>query len=798
MRLKTVFIRFYKSFNFDYLRKYHPGAKKYPWGMIGEMWYPYVRIPIEAEVTTVVGANECGKTHLLTAIEKGVSGADIERQDFCRYSQFYAVERGKRKWPNFGFEWDNLSEEERKQVGSVCGVEDRVSFDRFLFFRSDNDTVTVYLPNGDDYIQHELKKNQATKIQKLLPHVFRINAEIALPDTVPIRKLAGKGSSRKAERIGREGRFSIIDAFLDNQALFASQESIAKQSARIFPVVSEALGYGRKSNDTRKWEAETKLAQDLLCKVANIDPDALWDLYEALRDGKEGHANGIVQLINQRLADCLNFPRWWIQDKKFQLVVSAREFDLVFTIRDRTETDYSFSERSEGLKYFLSYYVQYRSHEPHSELPEILLMDEPDAYLSNQGQQDLLKIFEAFANPDNGRKPVQVIYVTHSPFLIDKNHAERIRVLEKGVTDEGTRVVRDAARNHYEPLRSAFGAFVGETTFIGNSNLMVEGPSDQILLAGAATFLRSRGASKLETLDLNNVTIVPAGNASSIPYMVYLARGRDVEQPAVTVLLDSDQAGNNARKDLKRGGPRRRQLLEDEFILQIGDLADEATLDSSNSRLIEIEDLIPLAICEAAVRKYVVEVCGVSEEKASGITASLIEDAMKDVSGGFKAIQKVLSDVLGDEYHIEKVGFARGVIDAVYDFSRRQKEADAVEAFESNMKVLLRRINKIMRDAERELSGERIFQKLERLKKSFLQDHPTEARREDAHILFEDIEASLEDNKESDEIKLGIAELRRKFNTANDITQPIEDYDEFREALEALKYAGRIATQNNV
>jgi predicted ATP-dependent endonuclease of OLD family len=98
-------------------------------------------------------------------------------------------------------------------------------------------------------------------------------------------------------------------------------------------------------------------------------------------------------------------------------------------------------------------------------------MDEPDAYLSSQAQQDLLKVFDLFANPESGSHlthPIQVFYVTHSPFLIDKNHAERIRVLQKGNEDEGTRVVKDAAKNHYEPLRSSIGAYVGETAFIGN------------------------------------------------------------------------------------------------------------------------------------------------------------------------------------------------------------------------------------------------------------------------------------------------------------------------------------------
>src|SRR5690606_9073236 len=92
---------------------------------------------------------------------------------------------------------------------------------------------------------------------------------------------------------------------------------------------------------------------------------------------------------------------WWVQDREFRLLVSPRDYDLAFTIRDRTEKEYAFGERSSGLRYFLSYYIQYLAHDPKGDGREILLMDEPDAYLSNQGQQDLLKIFDAFAVPDS-------------------------------------------------------------------------------------------------------------------------------------------------------------------------------------------------------------------------------------------------------------------------------------------------------------------------------------------------------------------------------------------------------------
>jgi AAA15 family ATPase/GTPase len=99
MRLKTVYIRFYKSFNFDYLRKNHPNAEHKHWELLKDgSWYPYIRIPIDPKITAIVGANESGKSHLLSAIEKGALIKEINRsQDFCRYSKFFTIEQGELK-----------------------------------------------------------------------------------------------------------------------------------------------------------------------------------------------------------------------------------------------------------------------------------------------------------------------------------------------------------------------------------------------------------------------------------------------------------------------------------------------------------------------------------------------------------------------------------------------------------------------------------------------------------------------------------------------------------------------------
>jgi len=74
MRLTKVFVRFYKSFNYDYERKFSRSSEPDPWEMIDDAWFPFVAVDLESSITTVVGANEAGKSHLLDAIEKVITG----------------------------------------------------------------------------------------------------------------------------------------------------------------------------------------------------------------------------------------------------------------------------------------------------------------------------------------------------------------------------------------------------------------------------------------------------------------------------------------------------------------------------------------------------------------------------------------------------------------------------------------------------------------------------------------------------------------------------------------------------
>ena len=783
MKLIDLHVRFYKAFNFDYLRKFHGGADARPWETMEDgSWYPFVTVTLEPDITTVVGANESGKSQILKAIEIALTGKGVTRTDFCRYSRFFLVDN-VRRLPDFGATFSELSADQAAQLASICKRGQESPITTFTLIRDGRGRSTIYV-RDETWSTYPLTASDLKKVDALLPRPFYVDANVPLPDAVPLSFLSKGGSPSKSVALGtRSTRLHLIQKLLAIPAAFTeTAKSVSDHAGSFVGLAVEA-----KDAADPHAEAKWKLADVLLVNIAGVGRDHFVDLIETIGDGRDGYVDGVEELINRALSTKLNFRRWWTQDRSFQLRVTVRESDIAFIVRDRTGTHYSFSERSGGLSYYLSYFVQYLSHRPRADGDEILLMDEPDAYLSSQGQKDLLRIFDAFAHPEAG-DGVQVAYVTHSPFLVDKNHAERIRVIEKGEGDEGTRVVGDVGRNHYEPLRSAFGAFVGETTFMGSCNLMVEGISDQILLAGMSNRLRRTAAPVTDYLNLNDVTIVPAGGAPHIPYLVYLARGRDIEKPAVIVLLDGDEAGEKARRDIKKGGAYRRALISDDLVLQLDDAALNFVTDR-NQGVRDIEDLIPLELAVQALVGYARDFVGTDKVHP--------EVPAKAEGGVFATASAVVNAALPEPIDFEKVGFARAVLNELQAHDRHAGtlSGGGVDRLESNFRDLFRRLSQMQRSAMRERSDAKSAERIARARDAFLADHPSGASRVDVIVLFEEITHALDDSLEAEDIRSETRRLVAVHDLHTDSALPVSDWDGLCESFRALEYRGRIQSQ---
>ena len=783
MILRSAYVRFYRAFNYDYLRKRHPEAEPNPWDKMEDgTFYPYICLDVDSKLTAVVGANESGKSQLLQAIECALGRDHPTPADFCRYSTHFTVAEAM-KLPHFGLHFKNVTSEEADVLSSISRGEEDSDFSSFRLFRTSPENVTLYA-DGNKF---EVTDSEA--LADLLPSVFRIDADRAIPNSVPISFLVAGGKNDYDPGPSRAARWNIVTPVVEHASDILSNlndpEKIAATFQSIFRNTQAPSGF--RLSDNKSHRSQLNLAFDLLVTVGGIDVSAFRELQNALRNDDEGHANGIVASMNDQLERSLNLAKWWSQDHEFRLAITVRDFDIVFTIRDRTGSEYSFAERSSGLKYFLSYLVQFLAHVNSRQKSEILLMDEPDAFLSNQGQQDLLRVLHEFTVATATTPGGQVLYVTHSPFLLDKNRADRIRVLDKGAGEEGVRVVRDVGKNHFEPLRTALGSFVGETMFIGNCNLMVEGLADQIYLAGMSDMLNKRGFARTQWLDLNRITLVPAGSASHVPYMAYLARGRDVNKPAIIVLLDGDREGNLAVKELMRGGPRKRQLVRPEYISQLKPNSIPDVKSDFAEGPLEIEDLIPIEIGLSAVKRYLSEM--EMEEPDNFPTTETITNLLSESKSVFKGIQTGIRQA-GSELRLEKVGFARNAVAACDE--RNDEQANEMR---KRFAALFSHLTAKQRKAEREQEQESIAARVEREKLVFLRDKHSGATKADVDVMLERIESVVDLSVEGDALVTDIRRIRAEFELDRDLNDSIVEYDTLVERIEMLKYAELHASQ---
>ncbi|CAG5067281.1 hypothetical protein DYBT9623_00001 [Dyadobacter sp. CECT 9623] len=110
-------------------------------------------------------------------------------------------------------------------------------------------------------------------------------------------------------------------------------------------------------------------------------------------------------------------------------------------------------KRSQGFKWFLSFYLQLKA-ENKGERKLIILFDEPGMYLHSKAQSDMIKVFEELSHKN------QIIYSTHSPYLIDTSKLHRVRLVlntkDNGTTAE--KITSGKINNQLESLKPIIDA----------------------------------------------------------------------------------------------------------------------------------------------------------------------------------------------------------------------------------------------------------------------------------------------------------------------------------------------------
>lgn len=233
----------------------------------------------------------------------------------------------------------------------------------------------------------------------------------------------------------------------------------------------------------------------------------------------------------------------------------------------------NFERRSHGFQWFFSFLAAFTEFElEHKDTSFIVLLDEPGVSLHGLAQRDLLR----FLN-ERLASAVQVVYTTHSPFMVETDHIERVRIVEDGGRDVGATVTSDVLGvndNSLFPLQAALGYDAGQHLFVGRDNVAVEGSADVVYLT---VLSRRLGVKEKTTLD-SRWSLIPTGGASNLPAFVALLGSR-VE---VTVIMDSGTEGAGKVQAALDAG-----RISSDRLIRVGDVLNRAHAD--------IEDLFTVA-----------------------------------------------------------------------------------------------------------------------------------------------------------------------------------------------------------
>jgi AAA ATPase-like protein len=225
------------------------------------------------------------------------------------------------------------------------------------------------------------------------------------------------------------------------------------------------------------------------------------------------------------------------------------------------------SDRSEGFQWYLSFYATLLN-DTVTTNHTILLLDNPGLELHLDGQRDIKRFLEEKIAPAS-----QVLYVTHSPAMIDPFNLRQVRAVEL-LPNLGTKIrnfINKTATDAdlLEPVRAAVGMSLVSSLVLNEWNILIEGAADKPIVEGI--FVRHYQEHQRNVL---------VNGSLSESKDAFLARFYQRTGLPYAILLDADSGGRDLEKELLTNGiPQDRIVkLTDVFTDQKNDFATEDIL----------------------------------------------------------------------------------------------------------------------------------------------------------------------------------------------------------------------------
>ena len=308
------------------------------------------------------------------------------------------------------------------------------------------------------------------------------------------------------------------------------------------------------------------------------------------------------------------FSEWWEQRIHRFRYRTDGPFFRVWVSDDLDSSEIELDQRSAGMQYFFSFYLVFLEEAKGAYNNSILLLDEAGLQLHGTAQQKIVKFLENLSREN------QLFYTTHSPFMIDGDNLERIRVVYEDKINGTTKIssnVWPQDKDSLFPLQAALGYSIAQTLFYSKRQLVVEGITDYFILKAMNGLLSDLKKEKLR----EDAIIVPSGGVSKLMPLAAMLKGQNVE---IRVLLDGDDPG------IKKGEEIKNRLLIESFFVS----------SYTNGKGTDIEDMFPQEIYVDAVKKaYNLTELILSEDDGSSSIVPKIKNALNNK--GISSLEKM-------------------------------------------------------------------------------------------------------------------------------------------------------------
>lgn len=528
------------------------------------------------DLTCLVGKNEAGKTTLLKALHgikptneyKHDKNADYPRRYLSKFEERHPDGESEVSVTTWALDDEDIAAVE-KVLGTGSVAKPEIS-------------ITNYIGrNGNTWI---VKLDE----KKCLRHLETAH-ELTVEDKEPIKKaetVAAASTILKSLEAPTEPQKAMLQAiqkFREGSAVLAAIDVLHPRLPKFFYTSHFERMHGEISL--------TKLSQDKAHARVEVGDQIFLDFLEyagttieELRDAPtheelvaqcEGASNDITDEIFE----------FWSQNEALSVKIEVNEgrpqdkppFNSGRIAKIRIENKnhrvtVPLSERSAGFVWFFSFLAQFKQLKK-TVGKAIILLDEPGLTLHGKAQSDLLRYIEGRLLPEH-----QVIYTTHSPFMVPSQRLADVRVVEDVIdysdvrrpVVKGTKVFSDVLsvdKDTLFPLQAHLGYEITQSLFIGQNCLLVEGPSDIVYLQVMSQALRTRKRTHLDP----RWNICPTGGLDKVTSFASLFAGNKLN---IAVLCDYGTGDKGKVERLRQS-----QILKAGRVLTASDFSGKSESD---------------------------------------------------------------------------------------------------------------------------------------------------------------------------------------------------------------------------